>query len=87
MFYIIEHTVFQCFKVTPLIISLYIIINSTLVYSIVYKYIMLYRFIQSYKNVNDSSAEQIKSVIKEKTNELAKLDESTLSLENWVYEV
>ena len=87
MFYIIEHTVFQCFKVTPLIISLYIIINSTLVYSMVYKYLMLYKFIKSYKNAKDPTIEQIQIDIKKKMNELSKLDESTLSLENWVYEV
>jgi len=86
--YIVENVLFQYFKVSPVIIALYLIVNSTIVYYIVYNYQLLYRLIQLYKNNKDSSTtEQIKVEIKDKTNELTKLDESTLSLENWVYEV
>ena len=87
MLYITENIVFKYLKLTHIIITLYIIINSSLVYSIAYNYKSLYKFIQSYKNTTDPNVEQIRTEIKEKTNELTKLDESTLSLENWVYEV
>ena len=87
MLYIFEHIIFQYFKLTPIKITLYIIINSTLVYAIVYKYLLLYKYIETYKNAKDPSAERIKTEISEKTKELISLDDSTLSLENWVYEV
>ena len=88
MVYIMENILFQYFKVSPVIIALYLIVNSTIVYYIVYNYQLLYKLIQLYKNNKDSSTtERIKIEIRDKTNELTKLDESTLSLENWVYEV
>ena len=85
--YLFEHIIFQYFKLTPTKITLYIVINSSLVYAIVYKYLVLYKYIETYKTEKNVHVQQIKTEIREKTKELINLDDATLSLENWVYEV
>ena len=85
--YIIEHIIFQYFKITPTVIALYIIINSIVVYSMGYNYLALHHIIHSHKTQKIPSIEKINCIINEKKKDLSKLDESTLSLENWVYEV
>lgn len=85
--YMAEHIIFQYLKLTRIQLTIYIALNSTLIYLIVYNYRLLYKYFDIYKNVKDPSIELIKNEIREKDKELAKLDESTLSLENWVYEV
>lgn len=87
MLYLLEHLVFQYFKLTSIKITIYLIINSTLVYAIIYKYLLLYDYIETSKNVKDPSVELIKTEIKKKTKELINTDDATLSLDNWVYEV
>ena len=87
MLYLLDHLIFRYFKLTPINFTLYLIINSTLVYAIVYKYVSLYDYIEACKNKKDPLVELIKTDIKEKTNELTNIDDATLSLENWVYEV
>ena len=85
--YMAEHIIFQYLKLTRIQLTIYIALNSTLIYLIVYNYRLLYKYFDIYKNVKDPSIELIKNEIREKDKELKKLDESTLSLENWVYEV
>ena len=87
MFYLLDHLIFRYFKLTPINFTLYLIINSTLVYAIVYKYLSLYDYITACKNKKDPLVELIQTDIKVKTNELTNIDDATLSLENWVYEV
>ena len=87
MLYLLDHLIFRYFKLTPINFTLYLIINSTLIYTIVYKYLSLYDYIETCKNKKDPLVELIKTDIKEKTKELINTDDATLSLENWVYEV
>ena len=67
--------------------ALYFMINMILFYNVINIYIEYNKNIKNYENRIKQAREDFYSVYIKKENELTKLDESTLSLENWIYEV
>ena len=78
---------FQYYKPSPMKLTIYIIVNTTFIYGYVDRYIKLVKYIKTHRNERKPLIDKILKETKEKETELVKLDESTLSLENWIYEV
>lgn len=66
---------------------LYLTINICMIYQIVQSYLDYTQLFNDCKNRVKNKCEEVLNSNKEKEKELAKLEESTLSLENWIYEV
>lgn len=79
--------VFQYYKPSSIKLTLYLIINSSFIYYFITNYILFDKYIKIHKKEPKPIIDKILKAIKEKETELVKLDESTLSLENWIYEV
>ena len=61
--------------------------NVCIIYQIVQSYLDYTELINDCKNRVNTKCDEVLNSNKEKEKELAKLEESTLSLENWIYEV
>ena len=79
--------VFQYYKPNSIKLAIYVIVNTTFIYGYSNKYIQLSKYIKTHRNERKPLVDKIIKEVKEKETELVKLDESTLSLENWIYEV
>ena len=79
--------IFQYYKPSPMKLTIYLIVNSTFIYGYVDRYIKLAKYVKMHRNERKPQIDEILKATKQKETELVKLDESTLSLENWIYEV
>ncbi len=79
--------IFQYYKPSPIKLAIYLIINTTFIYGYIHRYIKLIKYVKIHRNERKPLVDKVLKEIKEKETELVKLDESTLSLENWIYEV
>lgn len=79
IYILLSYTYFKCI--------LNITINIVIIYTIVKTYIEYYNKIKKYKNNIKILKDTIGLKIKDTEKELFKLEESTLSLDNWIYEV
>ena len=64
-----------------------ITLNIIIIYTIVKSYINYYNKIKKYKKDIKTIEDKVKCINKEKLINLIKLEESTLALDNWIYEV
>jgi lipopolysaccharide export LptBFGC system permease protein LptF len=78
---------FQYYKPSHMKLTLYVIVNSSFIYYFITKYMAFDKYIKIHKKERKPLIDKNLKAIKEKETELVKLDESTLSLENWIYEV
>ena len=62
-------------------------LNIIIIYTIIKTYIDYYNKIQKYKKDIKTLENNVKCNNKEKLLDLIKLEESTLALDNWIYEV
>jgi len=79
--------VFQYYKPSSIKLAIYLIVNTTFIYGYSNKYIKLSKYIKIHRTERKPLIDKIIKEVKEKETELVKVDESTLSLENWIYEV
>jgi len=79
--------VFQYYKPSSIKLAIYLIVNTTFIYGYSNKYIKLSKYIKIHRTERKPLVDKIIKEVKEKETELVKVDESTLSLENWIYEV
>lgn len=79
--------IFQYYKPSPIKLAIYLIINTTFIYGYIDRYIKLIKYVKIHRNERKPLVDKVLKEIKEKETELVKIDESTLSLENWIYEV
>lgn len=79
--------IFQYYKPSPIKLAIYLIINTTFIYGYIDRYIKLIKYVKIHRNERKPLVDKVLKEIKEKETELVNLDESTLSLENWIYEV
>jgi hypothetical protein len=79
--------IFQYYKPSPIKLAIYIIVNTTFIYGYIDRYTKLIKYVKIHRNERKPLVDKVLKEIKEKETELVKLDESTLSLENWIYEV
>jgi len=86
LFMLVQY-LFQYFKKGPMKLTIYLIVNSTFMY-LFYKYYMTFdNHTKFHKKECKQLMDKNLKATKDKETELVKLDESTLSLENWIYEV
>tara|TARA_R110002072_G_scaffold3697_4_gene25921 strand:- start:26 stop:664 length:639 start_codon:yes stop_codon:yes gene_type:complete len=78
---------FQYYKPSSIKLAIYLIVNTTFIYSYIDKYIKITKYVKNHRTERKLLIDKTLKEIKEKETELVKLDESTLSLENWIYEV
>jgi len=78
---------FQYYKPSSIKLAIYLIVNTTFIYSYIDKYIKITKYVKNHRTERKPIIDKSLKEIKEKENELVKLDESTLSLENCIYEV
>jgi hypothetical protein len=78
---------FQYYKPSSIKLAIYLIVNTTFIYSYIDKYIKITKYVKNHRTERKPLIDKTLKEIKEKETELVKLDESTLSLENWIYEV
>ena len=67
--------------------TLYSTINVMFLYTICFTYLEYYKLVKSSKNNIKHKQNELNNINKNKEKELTALDDSTLSLENWIYEV
>lgn len=79
--------IFQYYKPSPIKLAIYLIINTTFIYGYIDRYNKLIKYVKIHRNERKPLVDKVLKEIKEKETELVNLDESTLSLENWIYEV
>lgn len=79
--------IFQYYKPSPIKLAIYLIVNTTFIYGYIDRYTKLIKYVKIHRNERKPLVDKVLKEIKEKETELVKLDETTLSLENWIYEV
>ncbi len=84
--FILENIIFQLFHYSKMKMTFYIIINTTIIYIGVNKYYLLVKYVKDNREKRKMDFDNIK-YIDDKLKELIKVEESTLSLENWINEV
>lgn len=67
--------------------TLYSSINVIMLYTISFTYLEYYKYVKTSKNNIKNKQNELNNINKNKEKELTVLDDSTLSLENWIYEV
>ena len=58
-----------------------------MLYTISFTYLEYYKYVKTSKNNIKNKQNELNNINKNKEKELTALDDSTLSLENWIYEV
>lgn len=85
--FILENIIFQLFHYSKMKMAFYIILNTTLMYIGVNKYYSLVKYIKENRQKRKIEFDTVVKFIDDKVKELVKVEESTLSLENWINEV
>jgi predicted nuclease with TOPRIM domain len=85
--FILENILFQIFDYSKLKITFYIILHTSLIYIVINKYKSLLLYIKEGKQKHKPEIDNIINFIDNKIKELVKVEDSTLSLENWINEV
>jgi hypothetical protein len=85
--FMLTQFIFQYYKPSPIKLAIYLIINTTFIYGYIDRYNKLIEYVKIHRNKRKPLVDKVLKEIEEKETELVNLDESTLSLENWIYEV